>query len=57
MGLNAKKETYVEPVEPLNFGSDFSRGQFALTTPFLKKSEEHAVWAEFAFFAQTLWYL
>ena len=51
MDLNAKKETYVEPMESLNFGSDFSRGQFALTTPLLEKSEEHAVWAEFAFFA------
>ena len=51
MNLNAKKETYVEPVKSLNFGSNFSRGQFALTTPFLEKSEEHAVWAEFAFFA------
>lgn len=40
----------MESVESLDFGGNFSRGQFALTTPFLKKSEEHAVWAEFAFF-------
>jgi hypothetical protein len=44
----------MESVKPLHFGGDFSRGQFALTTPFLKKSKEHTVWAKFALFAQTL---
>jgi hypothetical protein len=41
----------MKSVESLDFGGNFPRRQLALTAPFLEKSEEHAVWTEFAFFA------
>jgi hypothetical protein len=43
-----QEEAYMESVESLDFGGDFSRSHLALTAPFFKKSEEHAVWTEFA---------
>lgn len=52
--VSGNSKTYMESVESLHFGGDFSRGQFALAAPFLKKSKEHSVWAKFALFAQTL---